>query len=114
MNSHFFHVVASTRKCMNSFKTLRNAHGQWCTSSDEIDDFISNYFSHLFAINGDYNSEVLDCVEKKITDDQNVVLLAPFTENDVKEALFDMHPYKSPRLDDLNLVFLLKILAYCW
>lgn len=53
-------------------------------------------------------------MEKKITDDQNEVLLAPFTENDVKEALFDMHPYKSPRLDDLNLVFLLKILAYCW
>lgn len=79
MNSRFFHVAASTRKRRNSFTTLRNAHGQWCTSSEEIDDLISDYFSHLFTTDGGHNSEVLDCVEKKITDEQNSMLLEPFT-----------------------------------
>ncbi|KAK9217220.1 hypothetical protein WN943_005845 [Citrus x changshan-huyou] len=70
-----------------------------------MEDLISHYFSHLFATVGGYNIEVLDCVEKKITDDQNSVLLVPFTENDVKVALFDMHPDKSPGPDGMNSVF---------
>lgn len=105
MNSRFFHAAASTRKQRNSFTTLRNAHGQWCTSSEEIDALISNHFSHLFAMDGGHNSEVLDCVEKKITDYQNSMLLDPFTEADVKEALFDMRPDKSPGPDGMNPAF---------
>lgn len=105
MNSRYFHVVASARKHKNSFTYLRNAHGQWCTSSKEIEDLISNYFSHLFATEGGYNIEVLDCVETKVTDDQNSVLLAPFTENDVKGAIFYMHPDKSPGPDGMNPAF---------
>lgn len=66
---------------------------------------ISNYFSHLFATDGGHNIEVLDCVEKKITNDQNSVLLAPFTENDVKVALFDMHLDNSPGPDGMNPIF---------
>lgn len=66
---------------------------------------ISDYFSHLFATNKGHNSEVLDCVEKKITDDQNSMLLDPFTEADVKEALSNMHPDKSPGPDGMNPAF---------
>lgn len=105
MNSRYFHVVASARKRKNSFISLRNANGQWCTSSEEMEDLISHYFSHLFATTRGHNIEVLDCVEKKITDDQNSMLLAPFTENNVKVAFFDMHPDKSPGPDGMNSAF---------
>lgn len=66
MNSRYFHAVASARKRKNSFTSLRKANGQWCTSSEEMEDLIYNYFSHLFATDGGHNME---CVEKRIIDD---------------------------------------------
>jgi len=42
---------------------------------------------------------VLDHVCRKVTDDMNNFLCAPFTENEVKNALFQMCPTKSPGPD---------------
>ncbi|KAH9718961.1 reverse transcriptase domain-containing protein [Citrus sinensis] len=50
-------------------------------------------------------AEVIHCVETKITNEQNSMLLTPFSATDVKEALFDMHPDKSPGPDGMNPAF---------
>lgn len=105
MNYRFFHTTASTRKRMNSITTLQNAQRGWCTTSAEIDGLIYDYFSNLFTTDGCQNDEVLNCVETKITEEQNELLLAPFTASKVKAALFEMHQDKSPRLDGMNPAF---------
>ena len=48
---------------------------------------------------------ILDKVERKVTDFQNNFLRQLFNAQEVKEALFSMHPDKSPSLDGLNIGF---------
>lgn len=104
-NTHFFHASASTRKRQNSFGNLRKKQGVWCTKSDEVDDLIVDYFQSLFQSDGSNSAEVIQCVETRITNEQNSMLLQPFSATEVKEALFDMHPDKSPGPDGMNPVF---------
>lgn len=70
---------------------------------------IVDYFSTLFQTEGCSSEEVLRCVEKNITEDQNMMLLAPFSAVEVKDALFDMHSDKSPGPDGMNPAFYQKI-----
>ena len=72
------------------------------------------YFPNLFTMSNPTNSEsVLDLVDKVVTPDMNHTLLQPYTPDEVKMALFNMHPSKSPGLMVyLLLFFFSKILAY--
>ena len=46
--------------------------------------------------------EIFSKVERKVSYDQNQELLRPFESFEVKEAVFSMHPDKSPGPDGLN------------
>jgi len=59
-----------------------------------------DYYSKLFESEGTSNMHlVLDHVRRKVTDEMNHFLCAPFDETEVKNALFQMFPTKSPRPD---------------
>ena len=51
---------------------------------------------------------VLDTVDKVVTLDMNNTLLLPYTSDEVKQALFHMHPSKSPGLDGMPPFFFQK------
>ncbi|XXG40676.1 hypothetical protein AAC387_Pa01g1334 [Persea americana] len=108
MNSCYFHMTASARKQKNTFVKLRSNQGQWCSTSDEIDSMIIEYFRNLFTSGGCQSEEVLNCVEMKVTSEQNSMLMAAFSAIEVKEALFGMHPDKSPGPDGMNQAFYQK------
>ena len=108
MNSRYFHMTASARKQKNTFVKLRSNQGQWCSTPDEIDSMIVEYFRNLFTSGGCQSEEVLNCVEMKVTSEQNSMLMAPFSAIEVKEALFGMHPDKSPGPDGMNPAFYQK------
>lgn len=44
----------------------------------------------------------MDLVERVVTLDLNSTLLQPYTPNEVKQALFEMHPSKSPRPNSMS------------
>lgn len=48
---------------------------------------------------------VLETVEPKVDAHMNQILCAPFTENEIKRALFDMHPNKFPGPDGFSALF---------
>ena len=59
-----------------------------------------DFFRNLFKSEGTSNMHlVLDHVRCKVTDEMNHFLCAPFDENEVKNALFQMFPTKSPGSD---------------
>lgn len=67
-----------------------------------LENVITEYFTTLFKSSNIEWSEVVHCIESKISAEQNVVLLSPMTENEVKNALFHMHPDKSPGPDGMT------------
>lgn len=42
---------------------------------------------------------VLECITPKVTDAMNAVLVAPFSEQEVSDALFQIGPLKAPGTD---------------
>lgn len=74
-------------------------------SEEEIQDVVIQYFSNLFQAS---------CVDGKlserervnlVTEEENMVLSAGITPEEVKNAVDSMYPEKSPGLDGLNPAF---------
>ncbi len=68
-----------------------------------------DYFSNLFASSNPQTiDEVLHEVDGVVTPGMNNDLLCPFTHEEIKRALFQMHPSKAPRPDGMSALFFQK------
>ncbi|KAL9681626.1 hypothetical protein QQ045_013412 [Rhodiola kirilowii] len=109
-NTTCFHAKASQRKRRNHIEKLRNSSGELCHSEPDIFAIITNYFSNIFHSQVNVSSErwhrKFEAIPKLITTEMNEMLGAPFTEMEVKGALFQMHPIKAPGLDGFPALFL--------
>lgn len=78
----------------------------------EIGRAFTEYYKGLFRSQGPVRIEVcLQYVENKVCNSMNEQLLRPFTEEEINNALSQMHPLKSPGPDGYSAVFYKKILA---
>ena len=76
---------------------------KWCTSDEQIAQVAESYFQELFSMAHPQNMEsVLQAVQRKVTSHMNESLTRPYTADEVRLALFQMHPSKSPRPDDMS------------
>ncbi|WOH14642.1 hypothetical protein DCAR_0934162 [Daucus carota subsp. sativus] len=91
-NSRFFHSFANGRRKQNQLKGLRNANGEWTDDDKEMQNIVVNYFEDLEVVN-------------HVTEEQNEMLIQPILKEEVKAAIFSMHPEKSPGEDGLNPAF---------
>lgn len=73
-----------------------------------METVITEYFSTLFKASNVECNEVIDCIESKVTAVQNEMLLCPITVEEVRKALFHMHPDKSPGSDGMSPEFYQK------
>ncbi|CAB4309818.1 unnamed protein product [Prunus armeniaca] len=83
-NSKFFHQKASSRHRKSALSGLYDSEG-------------CNTFEPLGAL-----------VADRVTPEMNKILLSEFTTNEVKHALFQMHPSKAPGLDGMSPFFFQK------
>ena len=90
-------------------------NGNWHDSTDGIAEVVMSYFKNLFSTSYSTRiSEVLDTIPTRVTEEMNQLLIQEFTRKEVKVALKQMHPTKSPRSKWYVCHFLSKILEYCW
>ena len=84
---------------------MRDNDGEWKEDAKEIQDIVLDYFEKLFKATS--NAEVLSEREtvSHVTEEQNRYLIQPIEPEEVKEAIFSMHPEKSPGEDGLNPAF---------
>lgn len=101
-NTRFFHIHASARKRSNGFQWLKGEDGEWHEKPEEVQDIITNYFTRLFQTTWGTGCFSEREEVNQVTDIQNEALLSEITLAEVKEAVFSMHPDKSPGPDGLN------------
>ncbi|KAL9677785.1 hypothetical protein QQ045_015621 [Rhodiola kirilowii] len=108
-NTAYFHARASQRRKRNHIGNLRNAERDFCISTSEVYATITNYFTNIFSsqvdnINNKWRQESR-VIPKVVTEGMNRDLTTPFTEGEVKRALYQMHPSKAPGMDGLSAAF---------
>lgn len=104
-NTKFFHRFASARKQKNTINRIKDVHGEWKDTEEEIQAVIVNYFTEIFSSSGVAGR--LSDREKvnQVAESENNELIAEITDAEVKSAVFSMHPEKSPGHDGLNPAF---------
>ena len=108
-NTKYFHQRASQRRRKNHIHGFMDNMGRWCTSEPDIERVAESFFQNLFTSSNPTNmEEVLDSVDRVVTLDMNHTLLQQFTPEEVKIALFSMHPSKSPGPEGMSPFFFQK------
>ena len=77
-NTRYFHASASAWRRQNSFESLHNNQEDWCSNLEKVDALIVDYFQDLFTSGRCHTAEVTQCVDTRITNEHNAMLLAPF------------------------------------
>lgn len=104
-NTKFFHVIATSCKQRNRVTRLKRDDGEWCEKGRGMEESMMNYFMDLFKSNEGDSSVVFQMVENHVSNVQNELLLQPFTNKEINEALDGMQMDKSPALDGFNPTF---------
>jgi hypothetical protein len=82
-NTDFLHAFASKRKTRNYVRKLWDDNGN-VVEGKHLKNFITNQYIELFTSHGgDQFDEVLNCVESRVAQDMNDVLLEPFIGDEI-------------------------------
>ncbi|GAU45954.1 hypothetical protein TSUD_301630 [Trifolium subterraneum] len=105
LNTKFFHMTATSRQRAKKIGKIMNEDNNVATTQPELCEVALNYFNHLFKSNPTVHEPVLSLISPKITREDNERLDRPITREELKEALFQMHPDKAPGPDGFNPAF---------
>ena len=89
---------------------LHDEMGNWITEENEIENVAVDYFEGLFCSTTptEFDS-FLEEIVPSISPQMNQKLLRIATWDDVREALFMMHPEKAPGPDGMTSLFFFSI-----
>ncbi|CAN0912755.1 Transposon TX1 uncharacterized 149 kDa protein [Linum grandiflorum] len=102
LNKKFFHGVANGRRRRKIMKGLQAPDGTWKDNMDDMAAIARNYFEDLFQEGASEWQTVVDCVEQRVSSTDNIKLLAPFTDEEIKRAMFSIKADKPPGPDGFN------------
>ena len=113
LNTKFYHALTKQRRVRNRIVGLHDAVGNWITEDNMVEKVAVDYFQDLFSTTSpsDFESFLAE-VTMGITPQMNQRLLRLATDNEVKEALFMMHPEKAPGAHGMTALFFSTFLAY--
>lgn len=70
------------------------------------EDIIVDYFTNLFTTSNPQSLNVVtDHIERRVRAEMNSKLLQPFSAEEVRNALAQMHPSKEPEPDGMPALF---------
>lgn len=101
-NTRFFHAMATNRKKKNLIHRLQDSNGVWCERGPALDTLIVDYFQDIFQANSGDTQPIIDHIPHCITEEDNAFLLAPYSPEEARAAVFSMQADKAPGLDGFN------------
>ncbi|KAL9661048.1 hypothetical protein QQ045_025867 [Rhodiola kirilowii] len=111
-NTRFFHLKANARRRSNTISALVDKEGRDQSNQVDLEKVAVSYFQELFATTTRLSdSEImnhLQCIPNAISEAHNRVLMEPYTEIEIKTALFQLYPFKAPGLDGFPAGFFQK------
>jgi hypothetical protein len=96
-NTRFFHLVANDKHRKQHIYRLEDDHGV-VVSFDRLKSHITNYYKNLFWIPEQTEIALMEAQIHdipQVSDEENDILIADFTENEVREAIFQMEHNKT-------------------
>uniref|UniRef100_A0A803Q6L7 Reverse transcriptase n=1 Tax=Cannabis sativa TaxID=3483 RepID=A0A803Q6L7_CANSA len=104
----YFHRKANTRKKKNSIMGIMDCNDNWVTGNKRVGQVACNYFQQLFAANSATKEELEEfkrAIPNRISRETNEFLKAPFSAEDVLQAMRNIHPHKAPGNDGMPGLF---------
>lgn len=102
MNTKYFLRRAVWRARWNHIQCLCKTDGSWCNTPLDMECMATSYFKEVFTKDPTLSPEaVLHHIVPKVTAEMNEALCAPYSENEISEALFQIGPFKAPGTDGL-------------
>ncbi|GAA0165787.1 hypothetical protein LIER_21101 [Lithospermum erythrorhizon] len=115
VNTKFFHSSIKHKTKINSILEILDDNNVLLTDENDIMDHCRDYFLNLYTSNNNTNSyshtsctlvpSTINNISAKLFPDQILELDRPFSHFEVKEAIFQMRPDKSPGPDDFPVDF---------
>ena len=93
----------------NMIEGLKDRDGVWQSDLSRVSGIAEEYHTELFTTSHPRSMErVLEAVDKVVTEDMANFLTQPYSEEEVRVALFSMHPSKAPGSDSMSPFFFQK------
>lgn len=94
----YFHASCNKKRRANHIQRLKNDNEEWISWDEGLQDLIKDYYQQLFTEGLNQGDKVVNYVSTNITTEHNTILLELVTDDEVKKAIFSMHPEKAPGL----------------
>ena len=105
----FYSKLESKKGANDSITQLaEDEHSKICTDKDDIMRIATKYYKNLYTpnkVNTNTQDRLLKNIKNKISQEQKQKLDAPITLEEIKTAIFQMKPGKSPGLDGIPVEF---------
>ncbi|KAM1306809.1 hypothetical protein ACFX2H_009148 [Malus domestica] len=99
-NTKFFHTQMMKRRRYNHIRGVEDDDGIWREGQNEVASIAVGYFSTLFQAGPPCQLEnIVDCIEPRVTLEDNQMLIGPITDREIQEAAFQIPASRAPRPD---------------
>lgn len=113
LNTRFFHASATSRAKVNRIDKIQGDDAIIVENPIQIQEIAKSYFDNLFMPRVGIYEPVLCAIGPCVTQEDNELLVKPFSHVEFSTTLSQMHSDKSPGPDGFNLGFFKQAWDLC-